>query len=319
MKTTTHRFSLGKILAALAPLGLLPAHAAAPPTPQIPGYQMVQADQKAVNRIVLTVYVNGHPESFLVDTGASRTLLANARAAADGVKLTNADSRYGQYAYFKGETFRVGTVDSLSTGSMNFGAGPIMLFDSNKAKFDYVTRSRLEHTGGFLGLDVLMRYKTIINTRTRQLFFLSDPKRPVNLAVAVAQMGFTRLPLHVNEHHSLIVDCTLNGTAGHMLIDTGAFFTHINAVTARAVHLPAGSTEATFQDVTGQRHLVDVANVRNLHLGTFALPEQPIFVTDDPVETAGGPDEQVFGLLGDDVLAHVHGIIDLTSMSLFVK
>lgn len=302
---------------ALAPLA---ARAKQNPLPQIPGYAAVQADLSTVNQMALTVYVNGHPEHFAVDTGASTSVLDRSRAKADGVKLAGSDSPYGQYAYIKTQALEVGIVDNLRAGAMDFGGGPIMLLDTRRAKFSLLSRSGRRPLVGLLGADILLHYKAIINCRTRQIYFQVDPKRAVNLAATVTKMGYTRVPLRLEEGHLFTIPFELNGYSGRMLVDTGAFSTEIDLSVAHAAHLASRPTRMWFGDVNGERHSGDVAQVRDMSFGKFRLPPQPLFVV-------GGVNQMLSrsaglkldGLLGGDVLAEQHGIIDLASMSLFLK
>lgn len=305
------------LVLALAPMAI---GATPNPIPQIPGYASVQADLNMVNHLAITVFVNGHPENFAVDTGASTTVLDRKRAKADGVKPAPSDSPYGQFAYIKNQALEVGLVDSLRAGTMDFGGGPIMMLDTRRAKFAMLSRTGRKPLVGLLGSDILLHYKAIINCRTRQIFFRTDAKRAVSLAPMLAKMGYTRVPLREEEGHLFTVPFQLNGYEGRFLVDTGAFNTELSSQVAHAAHLAARPTRMYFTDVNGERHVGDVAPVRGLTIGKFTLPTQSMFVVGGISEMlSAAANIKIDGLLGGDVLAPQHGIIDLSSMSLFLK
>lgn len=312
--------NLSRSLLLLLVLAPLAAIAKTNPLPQIPGYASAQADLSTVNHMALTVFVNGHPEPFAVDTGASTSVLDRARAKADGVKPAGSDSPYGQFAYIKSQALEVGIVDSLRAGAMDFGSGPIMMLDTHRAKFSLLSRNGRRPLVGLLGSDILLHYKAIINCRTRQIFFQTDPKRAMDLGSTMRQMGYTRVPLRREEGNLLSVPFKVRGYSGRMLVDTGAFSTQIDSGVAHATHLPTRPTRMWFGDVNGERHAGDVTNVRDLTFGDFHLPPELVFVVsgvDKMLSRAA--DLRLDGLLGGDVLAQQHGIIDLASMSLFLK
>ena len=72
--------------------------------------------------------VNGHRARLVVDTGAGYSVLEAGRARSLGVSPVGADSPFGQFTNLNGESYRVGYINSLRAGAMDFGSGPIALF-----------------------------------------------------------------------------------------------------------------------------------------------------------------------------------------------
>lgn len=276
-------------------------------------------DRQATNHMALTVFVNGKAARFIVDTGASSSVMNAHEALKDGVKLTTADSPYGQYQYLKGETLQVGLIDDLRAGTMDFGRGPIAL--SSKANLFLMARRQRQPVDGLLGADVLLHYKTIINCRTRQLFFPIQGGRESKLATLVAGMGFVRIPLREEKGRRLTVACTFNGKAGCLLVDTGSFSTYLDAALISEMRLPTQRTSMSFSDFQGRRYEAGVLRVKDLQIGGFHLPAQNLFTLGGnfAADISREVDQRVLGVLGADLLAVQHGIIDLESMSLFLK
>src|SRR5207247_5478793 len=74
-------------------------------------------------------------------------------------------------------------------------------------------------------LDILLRYKAVINCRTKLVFFKVDRARQMNLSSVASSQKFTRVPLHREENGALTVPCSIHGQSAHLLVDTGAFVT----------------------------------------------------------------------------------------------
>jgi predicted aspartyl protease len=309
---------LGALLTASAGL------AAPPPAPlQVPGYQVVQLSRQTINHLETTIYINGKPEPFGIDTGANCTVMNAHVAMKDGAKPTESNSAFGQYQYVKGQTLRVAMVDDLRAGGMDFGRGPVALYTEGRSSPHFIELARGFHEmSGLLGADILLHYKAIINVRNRQMFF---PMRASNgqskLAATVAAMGFTRVPLRQENGRGLTVPCTIAGKSGRLLVDTGAFSTFLDASIASELRMPTQPTAMNFSGFDGRSVGANFARVSNLEIGPYHLPPQSIFVVASTIgaDLSRTAETRVFGLLGADLLAAQHGIIDLESMSLFLK
>lgn len=294
---------------------------ATPPLPQVPGYRALEMSRRTVNQMEATIFVNGKGEPFGIDTGASTTVMNERDALKDGATPTASDSPYGQYVYAMGQRLRIATAE-LAGGSMNFGRGPIALFSAEKSTPYFIERAAASRRmAGLLGADVLLHYKAIINCRNRQIFFPIKGHPESKLATVVAGMGFTRVPLREENSRELTVPCTMGGKSGRLLVDTGAFTTFLDADLISELHRPTQRTQMEFTDFRGQRTAANVARITDLLIGDFHLPAQKLFVLGNRLSADASrvAETRIFGLLGADLLTTQHGIIDLESMSLFLK
>jgi predicted aspartyl protease len=114
--------------------------------------------------IALPVKVNGRgPFTFVLDTGAGRTVLLPALAAELGIPLTplpfeSASGAGGELAVSLGE------VESLRIGEVEVADLPIAVLDLSG-----VEAKAGERLGGVIGSDVLARFETTINYRETKL------------------------------------------------------------------------------------------------------------------------------------------------------
>src|SRR5213080_2933132 len=203
---------------AIVPISIFGAAKSRPP-PQLSGYKAVRVRYGPLNKMIMSVNINGQPANLLVDTGANQIILDADAAESFGVRPSQRGLRYIRFTEINGQILPVGFAQNLTAGNMNFGSSLVALRNS--------THSQREtgRVDGVLGLDILLRYKAVINCRTKLVFFKVDRARQMNLSSAASSQRFTRVPLHREENGALIAPCSIHGQSTHLLVDTGAFVT----------------------------------------------------------------------------------------------
>lgn len=286
----------------------------------LPGYEVVAVRYGPGNKMLMTGLVNGHSATFIIDTGAGVSVLERKRARDFGVTPVEPNSQYGQFASLNGKAYRVGYIDKLEAGSMNFGGGPMALFDSD-SRFSLSIRSSFgnQKIDGIIGADILTRYQAVINCGTRLIFFKVSSKSPLQLARFALSDHFTQVPLREESSRGFTVPGSINGHALRMLVDTGAPLTTFNQAAAKLLGISASATgaSATFSD--GAQRQISIGRVKQLKIGDFRLPPQRLATTALPQFAAEHGKVRVDGILGMELLALNHGIIDFGSRSLFLK
>ncbi|MGE5214627.1 MAG: aspartyl protease family protein, partial [Nitrospirota bacterium] len=210
--------ALALILCAVAPLSIraAPKNRSAM---QLPGYTAVRVHYGPMNKMIMSVRINGQPGNLLVDTGSNQLILNAQAAELFGVRPSPRGLRYIRFTEIQGQLLPVGFVQNMSAGSMNFGSNPVALRDATHSS---------KNTGdvdGVLGLDILLRYKALINCRTKLVFFKVDQAQRIDLGSVAASEKFTRVPIRREQTGALTVLCSTRGQPARLLIDTGAFVT----------------------------------------------------------------------------------------------
>ena len=278
-----------------------------------PGYRAVRVHYGPMNRMIMSVRINGHPANLLVDTGSNQLILDAEAAQSFGVTPSPRGLLYIRSTKIQGESLPVGFVQNMSAGSMNFGSSLVTLRRSSHA--DAATGA----SDGILGLDILFRHKALINCRTKLVFFKVDQARRINLGSVAASEKFTRVPLQRAETGALTVPCSIRGQTARLLVDTGAFVTILHEGFVKSLGLAAEPTRISAQFGRGTSKQISAAKISDLSIGMFKVPPEKIGVAPLPRFALQQGSSKIAGILGMEALYIYHAIIDLDGMNLFLK
>src|SRR5215831_15883496 len=146
------------LLLAIAPFSIFAA-AKNPPPMHLPGYKAVPVHYGPMNKMIMSVRINGQPANLLVDTGASQLILDTETAASFRIRPSQRGLRYIRFTQINGQDLPVGFAQNITASGMNFGSSPVTLRSSNHAG----SGTGAGHVDGVLGLDILLRHKAVIN------------------------------------------------------------------------------------------------------------------------------------------------------------
>src|SRR5262249_37942377 len=147
------------VFTAVIPAATASVESARPP--QASGFKAVRVHYSPLNKMMMSVRINGQPANLLVDTGSNEIILDAAAADSWGIKPSQRNLRYIRSTRINGQELPVAFVQNLSAGSMSFGSLLVALRDS---KHRAAQDSDLD---GILGLDFFKRYKAAINCRAK--------------------------------------------------------------------------------------------------------------------------------------------------------
>jgi predicted aspartyl protease len=280
---------------------------------QLSGYKAVRVRYSPLNKMTMSVRINGQPANLLVDTGSNQVILNSDAAGSFGVQPSQIGLRYIRFARINGQLLPVGFAQSLMAGSMNFGSTLVTLRDSSHSD---TGGTRVD---GILGLDLLTRHKAIINCRTKLIFFKVDQTRQVDLSSVASAEKFTKIPLRREENGALTVPCSIHGQPARLLVDTGAFITIFHEAFLRSVGIPVEATRVSAHFARGASRKVSAGQINDLKIGGFKMPPAKFGVSALPNFTLLQRSARISGILGMDTLYNCHAIIDLDSMNLFLK
>jgi predicted aspartyl protease len=280
---------------------------------QLSRYKAVRVHYSPLNKMIMSVRINGQRANLLVDTGSNQTIVNAAAAASFGIRPSQGSLGYVRFTQVNGQQLPVGFAQNLTAGSMSFGSLLVALRNSNRPG---AGEGRVD---GVLGLDLLARHKAVINCRTKLIFFEADQTRQMNLSSVAAAEKFTRVPLRRERNGALTVPCSIRGQHTRLLVDTGSFITIFHEAFLKSLGIPVEATRVSAHFTHGTARKVSAGQINDLKIGDFKTPPAKFGVTVLPNFTLAQGGTGVSGILGMDTLYNWHGIIDLDSMNLFLK
>jgi predicted aspartyl protease len=280
---------------------------------QLSGYNAVRVHYSPLNKMVMSVRINGQRANLLVDTGSNQTILDAAKAASFGIRPSQGSLGYVRFTQVNGQQLPVGFAQNLTAGSMSFGSLLVTLRNSNRPG---AGEGRVD---GVLGLDLLARHKAVINCRTKLIFFKADQTRQMNLSSVAAAEKFTKVPLRRERNGALTVPCSIHGQHTRLLVDTGAFITIFHEAFLRSVGIPVEATRVSAHFARGAARKLNAGQIHDLEIGDFKTPPAKFGVTALPNFTLLQSGARISGILGMDTLYNCRAIIDLDGMNLFLK
>src|SRR5437588_4726700 len=305
-------------LLAITPAAVSRAAKQAQPT-ELPGYKAVPVHYGPLNKMIVSVSINGHPANLLVDTGANQIILDASAAELFDVRPSQHGLRYVRFTQINGQLFPVGFVRSVTAGSMNFGSSLVALRNSRDHSNFLNRADRNLHVDGVLGADILLRRKAIINCRTKFIFFKVGRPRPLQLVSVALSQKFTKIPLQQEENGAFTVACSIHGQSERLLVDTGAFITTFNEATVKSLGIALRPVAASARFTNGVARRISVGQISDLAIGDFKVPSAKFGAALLPNFALQQGNTRINGILGMDLLFICHGIIDFDSMSLFLK
>ena len=313
-------------MAGLLLAALLPSLAAESERLATPAYDRVPLTRGPQNHLLAAAQVNGQPAILLVDTGADVSFIRRDRAQAFGIAIQTSEVRR------RGRSFPLGSVASLTVGPAQLGSTTVALADASQFGG---TAPGQRAADGVLGLDLLRRYRAIINCHTRELFLKTRPGAALELRAATAASGHTRIPLEQTRRGGITARCAIHGHRGKLLVDTGAFVTGFDDDGLRGRGIAMRPSTLTTRGIDGQVRPVQLAEITNLTIGSIRIAPQTFAVIDlygkkKPLRTYTGVGQveyyrpfpaadRILGVLGNELLDQHRAIIDFGTLSLFMK
>jgi predicted aspartyl protease len=294
-------------------VAILPISAKQSSLTQLPGYKAVPVRYAPLNKMIMSVRINGQPANLLVDTGSNQVILDADAAESFGVQPSQRGLRYVRFTRVNGQSLPVAFAYSLTAGTMSFGSALVTLRKASRSD------AGNEHVDGLLGLELLTRYRAIINCRTKLIFFKVDRSRDVQLNSVASVEKFTRVPLRRETNGALTVPCSIHGRPARLLVDTGAFITTFHEAFLQSLAIALEPTRVSAYFPRGTVRKISAGQITDLKIGHFQAPKAKFGATALPNFTLKQGSAQVSGILGMDTLYNCHAIIDLDGMNLFLK
>jgi predicted aspartyl protease len=294
------------------------------------GYGVVEMKQPVENEFFMEGALNGHPVRFLLDTGfcseeitmknAAAVYLRTALQPIKDVGHSLSGKAIGHQSKGIADSLVLGNVQ-VSRVTLHFASLPVL--EGHAQGGLWFTDGMLDNAravrndaDGFLGLGFLRMCAAIIDPANRRLY-LKPPGtgRTPRLGPALKPLGFSEASFQVTGY-GLLVDVSINGVSGKMIIDTGDDITLVEShFAARAGLKTYRSGGRTMTDAAGAEIEPEWADPASFKIGGVETYRPKVQVQPVPYLLPTGG--RVVGLLGMDFIGQSWGIIDFAQGKLY--
>ncbi len=277
------------------------------------------------NRIFVPVKVNGVPDDFFIDTGATYTFLNNDHIAKYHLrKITATDRKRKILTWFGSITDHKKAIANIfQIGNYKFSPWPFIVGSGNVTPV--------------LGTDFLHFTNAVLICRFSTMLFNVNHQKAVGLSDSLKKFGYKEFDLYLSKGGSLgklafknsdnpidfgtfLIKANFNGIEGMMLLDTGAHYTSIDHDLARMTGRKIRKqNKIYFVDAAGNIEYPSVIFADSLKVGDYYLSKKrffPIFKDlDRETYTYSVP---YLGAIGMDYLTRNNAIIDFGNRKLYL-
>jgi predicted aspartyl protease len=271
------------------------------------------------NHLFAPVLVNRKPAWFAVDTGAALTIVDRKKAHELGLATLDKTVELPNQIEVNDRVVPVANLQNLSLGTQSLGSGPVALIDLT------AFRARLRNDGtavpmdGILGLDILERYKAIIDCAQQRIYMqLGSPSDLAAVQQDIRRQHLKSIPMRITHSGALEVEGNLNGRRYSFVVDTGGFTTLLPVQVASAAGIPIIHTGVNAKGIHSKTRAVWAGITPAMSIGKYNLGTTVVGITALPP----GPEDLRYefgGLLGADFFFQHHGVIDVGNQKLYFR
>jgi predicted aspartyl protease len=286
----------------------------------------------------LPINSNGKPANLIIDTGAPATLIFRPSVKALGLNELKTKAQvsgaFGQSREFYGTAM----IKSLAAGNCIFTNVPVAIIPPLSDSHRYGDPS------GVLGLRELNKFGAVLDLPHRLIYFRSPRSgfdagqtarlirttsgwKPIAPGAEVSQTmrsiltehGWTAVPFSIVRRH-LHVPATVNGVSCYLMVDTGAYFTILDANFAQRARIVGVPTHVSAEGIGKFSRDISLAAFPSLRVGSYEIKNGSATVGDlDPEAIGRGTDSEVAGLLGMEHLAMNSAIFDFVTRTMYLR
>jgi predicted aspartyl protease len=270
------------------------------------------------NHLFVPVRINHRPAWFAVDTGAALTIVDSNRANTFGVSGGAKVIELPRQIEVNDRVVPVARIGNLQVGNEDLGAGPVALIDLRAFSARFRDSGDKVQMDGILGLDILERYRAVIDCAQRRIYLQTASANSGDLLRRLSVNRLHRVPLRITSSGALEVEGHIGNQRYSFVVDTGGFATLIPTKVAAQSAITLVGRSANAKGIHSKDRPVSVAIAPQLDIGKYNLGSVIVGVTALPE----GPEDLTYpfgGLLGADFFFERNGIIDVGNRNLYFR
>lgn len=271
------------------------------------------------NHLFAAVLVNRKPAWFAVDTGAALTIVDRKKAQELGLASLGKTVELPNQIEVNDRVVPVANVQNLSLGTQSLGSGPVALIDLTQFRARLRTGGTAVPMDGILGLDILERYKAIIDCSQERIYMqIGSPSDLTGVQTDIRRQHLKSIPMRITRSGALEIQGSLNGRRYSFVVDTGGFTTLVPVQVASQSGIPIIHTGVNAKGIHSKTRAVWAGIAPQFSIGRYNLGTTVVGITALPT----GPEDLRYefgGLLGADFFFEHHGIIDVGNQKLYFR
>jgi hypothetical protein len=212
----------------------------------------------------------------------------------------------------------VAHIGNLQVGNEDLGAGPVALIDLQAFSARFQESGDKVQMDGILGLDILERYRAVIDCAQRRIYLQGASAKSGDLLRHLGANRLHRVPLRITTSGALEVEGHIGGQHYSFVVDTGGFATLIPTKVAAQSGITLVARTANAKGIHSKERPVSLAIAPQLGIGKYDFGTAVVGVTALPE----GPEDLAYpfgGLLGADFFFDRNGIIDVGNRNLYFR
>jgi predicted aspartyl protease len=271
------------------------------------------------NHLFAPVLVNRKPAWFAVDTGAALTIVDRKKAHELGLAALGKTIELPNQIEVNDRVVPVANLQNLSLGTQSLGSGPVALIDLTSFRAKLRTDGTAVPMDGILGLDILERYKAIIDCAQQRIYLqIGSPSDLDAVQMDIRKQHLKSIPMRITRSGALEIEGNLNGKRYSFVVDTGGFTTLVPVQVASQAGIPIIHTGVNAKGIHSKTRAVWAGIAPQMSIGKYNLGTTVVGITALPP----GPEDLRYefgGLLGADFFFQHHGIIDVGNQKLYFR
>lgn len=259
--------------------------------------------------IIVTASINSIPSEFVLDTGASGTVIDTQRLSSFGI--TQTENKIKGYGLGDSETSHIESqtiiVDSLALAGINTGI---------KQLYSHDTSTQMGQYAGIIGQDAIVALKARLDISSNNLLIPKGTKHTDTQLDSASYIALQKHPMGL-----FFVDAKINKQPVKLIIDTGAPSTIIDANSAKDLALKLTPHEkAKSIDQHGNEHPVMITEKAQIELDGTDLSGH-FFTTDISglLQAISSETERFVGVIGLQELKKINALLDLSQNKIYIS
>jgi hypothetical protein len=267
----------------------------------------------------IKVEINQHLFTFLIDTGATYSVISRTAAQKAGLPLApnvvngRLHPNSGILSGSNGDLENA--ADYIEVRSFRIGGVELAHFPRTLLVADIPGKLEEDHVDfdGVLGLATMQINHVFFGLDPAVFFFLPYGPAVSGVDGFLRGKGFARVTL-VSRADKYLVPVTFDGVTAWMILDSGTEHTVISQELANRAHLQADEgTKLLGEGLDAHETVGHIVRPRQIGIGPLRLPVIPITASNLAIFTRGpGNPPLAEGLLGFDLIARTFPLLDTT-------